>query len=119
VSEEGLKKLIQDAHEAVERGKRLNDSEDVEPFFKWAHRVDQWIYNDLPLVERALAQGAAELEAVRRFGPTLQDGAPRKPENNHLFCRDHPAPFGVSHEEWIATAWRNGRYMPDREAPCG
>jgi hypothetical protein len=45
---------LRDVMERVRRAKELNDTEDVEPFFKWAHRVDQWIYNDLPIVERYL-----------------------------------------------------------------
>jgi hypothetical protein len=52
----------QDVLDALERGKRLNDTEDVEPFFIWAHRVDQWIYNDLPVIEKYLLAPEARVD---------------------------------------------------------
>lgn len=76
--------LIKEAWEALERAERLNDTEEAEPFFKWAHRVDQWIYHDLPRLGKGF-------EAAQRENERLQ-------ENNKR--ADHERRFDLERALW-------------------
>lgn len=57
--------MSEDVRKAIERAEHLNDTEEAEPFYKWAHRVDQWIANDLPRLRKGF-EAATEREGRLR-----------------------------------------------------